>query len=62
MKHIGQKILEARTSRGWTQRQLSAKTGLSIQHIGNIEKGRGNPSAKAVRVFESAFGIKLEEA
>ena len=42
LKGIGQRIALARRARYWTQADLAAKTGMSINTLVGIEKGRPN--------------------
>lgn len=66
---IGRRIRENRKELGLTQQQLSSRSGVSMQHISNIENGRTQFSLKAVnrikRVFEECGlydpGLQVEE-
>lgn len=65
---IVNRVRELRESRGWTQKDLAHRVGVSRQSINSIERGRYVPSLPlALRfalVFESAVDdlFRLEEA
>ena len=56
--NIGRKIRENRKKLGMTQQQLANRSGVSMQHISNMENGKTEFSLKAVskikRVFEES--------
>lgn len=60
MKGIGERIKEARKSVRLTQVELARKTGLSRSYIGDIEKGRYNPSISTLQLIASATETLLE--
>ena len=41
---MGNYLADARKNKGWTQKTLSRKLGVSAQYINDIEFGRRNPS------------------
>ena len=59
---IGILIKELRTKRGYTQRQLSESSGVSVQNITKIEHGRYNASVDILGRIAAALGatIKIE--
>lgn len=63
---IGKKISELRKNRGWTQKQLAEKIGVTQSYIGNIENGTRNLSNietvnKLLEVFNISFDYLFEE-
>ncbi len=52
---IGRKIRENRKKLGMTQQQLAVKSGISLQHISNIENGKTQFSLKAVGQIKKVF-------
>jgi transcriptional regulator with XRE-family HTH domain len=40
LKQFGNNVRQARHERGWTQEDLSAKTGLAVVQISRIERGK----------------------
>jgi transcriptional regulator with XRE-family HTH domain len=54
---IGPKVKEYRLERGWSQRQLGERAGLSGQLIWLIERGTANPSLESVAKIAGALGV-----
>lgn len=52
---IGRKIRENRKKLGLTQQQLANRSGISLQHISNIENGKTQFSLKAVNQIRKVF-------
>jgi len=49
-------LLKARRkARGWTLSELSKRLGISVSHLGKLERGKRNPSLKIAREIESVF-------
>lgn len=55
----GTTIKEIRERRGWTQRQLARKSGVSVQTIVNYEKDKNNPTIKSFEKILNAMGYDL---
>ena len=55
-ERIGNKLAELRAERGWSLRDLAARTELSVTYLWEIEKGRKEPGAGTIvrlcRVFK----------
>lgn len=58
---IGERIRFYRRRRGLTQRQLSVMAGLSEETVGAIERGRREPSRKAVARFAQALRVSVPD-
>ncbi len=66
---LGQWIQKAREERNWTQEKLAEVSGLSRNHIQNLEnnrnnspnKGTANPSLDTLFALEDAFQLELGE-
>ena len=58
---IGKKIKELRVAKGLTQEQLAELAGVSLQHIGEIERGQGNPTLNSLVKLSDALDISLSE-
>ena len=56
-----QNIRERRLMRGWKQKQLAEKCGVSIQLVCDWEKGRRKPSYEVLYRLCSTFDIPHEE-
>ena len=57
---LARRFVEARRKRGWTQRKLADKTGLSQSDVSNLESGRANPTFKTLQAIASALGGKID--
>ncbi len=60
-KLLGLNIQRFRIARRWTQERLSAKAGVSLVYVSEIERGKRNPSFEVVARFAKAFGVTLDE-
>jgi len=58
---IGQRIIELRTKKGWTQADLARAAEKSPQAIEKIENGRVNPTAYTLFEISSALEVQLSE-
>jgi DNA-binding XRE family transcriptional regulator len=60
-----EQIKAARVLLGWSQEGLAAEADVNTRTVGNIEVGRGRPSARTIdmlqRAIESAGVIFVEE-
>ena len=52
-------IIEARTSQGLTQKELSLRSGIAQGDISKIENGNANPSIKTLQRLATAMGKSL---
>lgn len=53
-------VMQARTSAGMTQAQLSEKSGISQADISRLEKGTRNPSLKLMQRLAEALDSTLK--
>ncbi|MGW2837747.1 helix-turn-helix domain-containing protein [Streptomyces sp. NPDC001493] len=53
---FGERLRRLREERGWTQDELSARTGYSASHISGVETGARTPTAKFTASVDRAFG------
>ncbi len=51
---LGQQVRALRRQRRLTQEQLAELAGVSLQHIGEIERGQGNPSEQPCETVRRA--------
>lgn len=58
---IGINVLCQRRLRGWTQEELSARSGLSRARISNIEHGRESFTLATIMHLGKAFEIDYKE-
>lgn len=54
------RVKEFRQSLGLTQKELAARVGVARQTIGNIEKGRSNPSILVCMRIAAALHTSLD--
>lgn len=55
----GSTIKEIRQRRGWTQRQLANKAGVTAQTIAGYENDKINPTVKSFEKILNAMGYEL---
>lgn len=58
---LGRRIQKLRKKAGFTQEQLAEKAELSLKHLGELERGRGNPSLSSIESLAQAFNIPLSD-
>ena len=59
ISQIGQKIRNARKAKGWTQEELSKKSGFSQQTISLVESGYINVSFLTLKKIVAVLGLKI---
>ena len=57
---IIQAMIDARVQQNMTQKDLSAKTGITQADISRIENGTRNPSLSMVKKFAQGLGMQLK--
>jgi transcriptional regulator with XRE-family HTH domain len=53
--HFGRQMKKERLARGWSLRELSARTGINFSHLGRIENGYRPPTAAIADACDRAF-------
>jgi transcriptional regulator with XRE-family HTH domain len=53
--HFGRQMKKERVSRGWTLRDLSARTGINFSHLGRIENGHRPPTELVASACDRVF-------
>ena len=61
METMGQRIKRLRQERGMTQPQLSAATGISIEHLSRIENDRHRPQPRTLRDLANGLGVSEKD-
>jgi transcriptional regulator with XRE-family HTH domain len=56
---LGKRIQAFRRDLRLTQEQLAEKAGLSVKHLGEIERGRGNPTLSSLENLAVALNISV---
>jgi transcriptional regulator with XRE-family HTH domain len=57
---VGKTIRTIRKKKGLKLRELSARTGISISFLSDIENGRSNPSVKRLKSIAEGLGTTLK--
>ena len=58
---LGRRIRKLRRKAGLTQAKLAEKAELSPKHLGELERGRGNPSLSSLENLARALNVSLPE-
>ncbi len=53
-------ILQARAEKAFTQKDLSAATGITQSDISKLENGNANPSLRTLKKIAAAFNMQLQ--
>ena len=61
MALLGQRIRSLRNIKGWTQQELGEHADVNYKFIGEIERGRQNPSFAVLAKIAIALGVELRE-
>jgi transcriptional regulator with XRE-family HTH domain len=59
MAALGKRIQSIRRSKGFTQQKLGERTEINYKHIGEIERGRQNPSLALVQKIAEGLDVEL---
>ena len=60
-KLLGLRIRRLREARGQTQNELAVCAEVSPKHLGEVERGRGNPSLRNMLKLAAVLGVSLSE-
>jgi XRE family aerobic/anaerobic benzoate catabolism transcriptional regulator len=60
LRHLADKIRDARAQRGMTRNALAADSGVSLRFLAQLESGQANPSILVLRRIASAMGFAPE--
>ena len=58
---FGKRLRDIRRRKDMTQEKLADLSGLSIQYIGEIERGKRNPSLTSIEMLASALGMSVSD-
>lgn len=61
LKKLGERIVELRKEKGWSQRDLAFECGKEPQSIERIENGKSNPTAFYLKELADALGVKVSD-
>jgi DNA-binding XRE family transcriptional regulator len=57
---IVESMMNARKNSGYTQKQLSKRTGINQSDISKLETGNANPSLRTLKRLAEGMGMTLE--
>ena len=58
---VGARLRQLRHARRLTQEQLAERAGLSYKFVGELERGRGNPTLTTLAALSGALGVRLPD-
>lgn len=58
-KQLGMRIAYLRKKHGWSQEELSFRSGIHKNYLSDLENGRRNPSLKIIEHLAKAFEVTL---
>lgn len=58
---LGRRILALRTARNLSQDKLAEKAGMSVKHLGKIERGTANASIKCLTEIAKALDMPVRD-
>jgi len=61
LKIFGKRVRALRRAKDMTQEQVAERAGLSLQSVGEIERGRGNPTLVNIERLSEALNAELTE-
>ncbi len=56
---FGQALRRFRTERGWSQERLAEAAGITLNYVGNLERGEQGPSLHIIVRLARALGIDV---
>ncbi len=62
LKHLGERVREAREAKGWTQAQLAVYSGaLGPPGLSQVETGKRNPSVVSLMLLAEALEVDVAD-
>ena len=61
LKSLGKRVRHLRVRRGWSQEILAEKADLDPTYVGDIERGKRNPSYLSLAKLAKALNLSLPE-
>jgi transcriptional regulator with XRE-family HTH domain len=58
---LGVRVRSLRLAAGITQEVLAEKASISLKHLGELERGRSNPTLSSLEALAAALGVSLLE-
>lgn len=60
-KAFGERLRTIRKTKGMTLEKMADKAGLSVQYIGDVERGKANPTFATVEKISEALSMKMTD-
>lgn len=58
---LGKRVRELRLARGMSQEELAFRSGMHRTYLGDIERGKRNPSLKNIEAISEALDVALSQ-
>jgi XRE family aerobic/anaerobic benzoate catabolism transcriptional regulator len=58
---LARRVRALRKARGWSRKDLAARTGISERFLADVEGGTANPSLLRLQELAQAFGVEIAE-
>jgi transcriptional regulator with XRE-family HTH domain len=58
---LGQNVRRLRQARELSQEKLAAEVGVDMRYLGDIERGKANPSLKVMAGIAEALGVPVRD-
>ena len=58
---IGRHLRVLRENRGWSQYELGLVVGVSRTYVGDIERGKRNPTIRCLEKIVGGYGLTVKE-
>lgn len=56
---VGARLKQLRRARRLTQEELAERAGLSYKFVGQVERGKGNPTLTTLAALADALGVRM---
>ena len=60
-KQLGEELVARREANGWTREKLAELAGLSVNTVGIVERGEGNPGLETLQRLSRALRLSVGE-
>jgi transcriptional regulator with XRE-family HTH domain len=60
-RKLGEELVARREANRWTREDLVEQSGVSINTIGSVERGQGNPCLEILEKLARAFRVPVGE-
>lgn len=61
LEELAGNIRDARVAKGWTQRQLAQKVGVTSSAVNQYERAKRTPNLKTMSIMSHALDVTLDE-